>query len=100
MKFNVLFASLLLALSTQAFAEDAAKTADPAAAITAAEAAHKAAQAVGFEWRDTAKMIKSAKEAAKAGDAEKAIKLANAAKLQGDMGVKQAETAKNAEPRF
>lgn len=109
MKFNTVLATLLLAFSAQAFANDAAKddtekaadpAADPAAAIEAAEAAQKAASKVGFEWRDTAKLIKSAKKALKAGETEKAIKLANTAKLQGEMGVKQAEVAKNAGPRF
>jgi len=105
MKFNTVLATLLLAFSAQAFANDAAKddtekAADPAAAIEAAEAAQKAASKVGFEWRDTAKLIKSAKKALEAGEKEKAIKLANSAKLQGEMGVKQAEVAKNAGPRF
>jgi hypothetical protein len=100
MKFNTLLATLLLAFSAHALADDAAKAADPAAAIEVAEAAQKAASEVGFEWRDTAKLIKSAKKALEAGETEKAIKLANTAKLQGEMGVKQAEVAKNAGPRF
>lgn len=94
MKIQALFAAAALALSANVV------SADPAAAITAAEDARKAAAEVGYEWRDTAKMIKEAQAALDAGDKDKAMKLADAAKLQGEMGLKQAEVAKNAGPRF
>lgn len=61
------------------------------AAYAAADAARKNAAAVGYEWRDTKKLLKRAKKAAEAGDYEKAEKLAMKAKGQGDAGVAQAE---------
>lgn len=99
MKFKALFAALAIAMTANfATAED--KAADPAAAIAAAEDARKAAADAGFEWRDTAKMIKDAQKLADDGKAEDAIAMANAAKVQGEMGLKQAELAKDAGPRF
>ena len=66
------------------------------AAYEAGEAARKAAAAVGFEWRDTKKMLRRAKKLAGKGEYEKAIDLANKAKRQGDLGVKQAEEQETA----
>jgi len=69
------------------------------AAISAAEAAVKKAAKVGGEWRDTKKkFIKKAKAAASKGDHEAAIKLANKAKAEGEMGYQQAMDEKNAGP--
>ncbi len=65
-----------LVLSTSAFA-----SADKA--ISSAEAARQAASQVGYEWRDTAKMIEKAKELAKAGKTEEAVALAKKAERQG-----------------
>jgi len=69
--------------------------ADATAAIAAAEQARKAADAVGYEWRDTAKLIKQAKRAATKKDFTQAIKLANKAKKQGDDAVAQYHEQKN-----
>lgn len=69
-------------LSTGAFA-----SAD--SAIAAAEAANNAAKAVGYEWRDTGKMIKKAKQLAKQGKNSEAIKLAKKAEQQGHDAVAQ-----------
>jgi hypothetical protein len=69
-------------LSTSAFA-----SAD--SAIAAAEAAQKAAAKVGYEWRDTGKMIKQAKKLAKEGKTADAIKLAKRAEEQGHDAVAQ-----------
>ena len=66
------------------------------AAYEAARAARKAAAAVGFEWRDTKKMIRQAKKLAGKGEYAKAIELANRAKRQGDLAVKQAEEQETA----
>ena len=49
------------------------KAAEFSAAIEKAETARKKAASVGGEWRDTGKMIKKAKAAAKNGDYDKAI---------------------------
>jgi hypothetical protein len=65
-------------------------------AIADAEAARKKADSVGGEWRDTAKMIKDAQDLVKSGDFEGAIKLANRAKRQGELGYDQAISQKGA----
>lgn len=69
-------------------------------AIAAAEAARKAAAKMGHEWRDTGKILKKAKQAAKAMDFVKAAKLAKKARLQGEMAQAQATAQQNAGPRF
>ena len=61
------------------------------AAYDVAEAARKKAAAVNSEWRDTRKMLKHAKAAAKKGDFDKAVALANTAKFQGERGAEQGE---------
>jgi len=58
-------------------------------AIAKAEAARKKAASVNGEWRDTGKFIKQAEEAAKAGDYSKAVKLANKAEAEGQLGYEQ-----------
>jgi hypothetical protein len=77
-------------------------TTDAAAAksaISAAEAAVKKAAKSGGEWRDSKKkFIKKAKAAASKKDYAKAIKLANKAKSEGEMGYKQAMAEKDAGP--
>ena len=57
-----------------------------ALAIKAAEAARKKAASVGGEWRDIGKIIKKAKKALKKGDEATALKLANKARIQGEIG--------------
>lgn len=102
MKIKALFAAVVLTFSTAAFAEDLKDSvdADVKAAIEAAQASNKAAAEAGFEWRDSGKEIKGAIEAANEGDNDKAMKLANKVKMAGEEGLKQAEKAKNAGPRF
>jgi hypothetical protein len=64
--------------------------------IEQAEAARKEADALGFEWRDTSKLIKSAQEALDKGQKEESDKLASQALLQGRAALAQAKsTAKN-----
>jgi rhodanese-related sulfurtransferase len=77
-------------------AEKKDKAAEFAAAVEKAEAAAKKADSVGGEWRDTGKMIKQAKAAAKKGDYDQALKLANTAYRQGELGYKQAMSQKDA----
>lgn len=60
------------------------------AAVEKADASRKKAASVGSEWRDTGKMIKQAKAAAKKDDYKKALKLANTAYRQGELGYQQA----------
>lgn len=64
--------------------------------MKAAVAAEKAASSVGGEWRDTGKLITDAEAAAKAGDYDKAITLAEEARRQGELGYKQAKAEKSA----
>lgn len=54
------------------------------------------AKAAGYEWRDSRKILKQAEKAEKAGDHEKALKLANKAKQQGIIAVAQAKQQANA----
>jgi nucleoid-associated protein YgaU len=58
-------------------------------AIAAAKAAAAKANALGYEWRDTGKMIKKAEKLAAGGKYDEAIALANKAREQGEMAVKQ-----------
>jgi hypothetical protein len=73
---------------------------DAASAILAAEHELTRAKAKRNEWRDTGKMIKKAKEAAKAGKYAEAVKLADQAKRQSDNALAQYEAQKNAGPRM
>jgi hypothetical protein len=56
------------------------------------------AKAAGYEWRDSRGILKKAEAAEKAGDHEKALKLAKQAKKQGIDAVAQSKTQTNAGP--
>ncbi len=58
-------------------------------AIEAAEKARQAAAAVGYEWRDTAKIIKEAKKLAAEGKTSEAEKMARKAEQQSNDAVAQ-----------
>lgn len=60
------------------------------AAYEAAEQARKKAASLGHEWRDTRKILKNAKAAAKKGDYDKAVTLANEARFEGEAAAGQA----------
>ena len=108
MKKLVIFGALVFALSgcsmfsSTGGGDSAAASGDASAAkdaIAAAEAALDKARSVDGEWRDAKKvMVKKAKAAASKGEYEKAIKLANMAKFQGEMGYKQAMEQKDIKP--
>ena len=66
------------------------------AAYESAEAAREAAAEVGFEWRDTKKMIRLAKKLAEKGEYARAIRLADRARRQGELGVMQAREQETA----
>jgi hypothetical protein len=66
------------------------------AALSDAQAARKKAASVGGEWRDTGKIIKEAKAAAEMGDYETAMKLADKAQKQGELGYEQAMSQQDA----
>jgi hypothetical protein len=59
-------------------------------AIADAKAANAEASALGFEWRDTGKIIKSAEQALAEGNDEEALKLANKALAQAEDAQRQA----------
>lgn len=73
---------------------------DAAAAITAAEKELASATAMNNAWRDTGSIIGKAKEAAKTGKYDDAVKLANQATQQSKDAIAQAEEQKNAGPRY
>ncbi len=107
MKKVMIFGALIFALSGCSYfgggsSDDTSANADAEAAKAAIAAAVEAldkARSVEGEWRDARKKIlKKAKAAASKGDYKKAIKLANMAKFQGEMGYKQAMDQKNAGP--
>ena len=78
------------ALTTAGLSKDQA-----AAAIQAADAARNKAASVDGEWRDTGKMIKQAQAALEAGNLADAIRLADEAKAQGELGYEQATSQAN-----
>ncbi len=81
---------------TQAGPSAAAKNAIYSAKLKLARA-----QKLGYEWRDTAKLIKAAEKAAAAGDNDKAIALANKASKQSDDAIAQYHSEKRRfEQRF
>lgn len=84
----ICLALAITGLSGQVLAADEASF---KAAYEAAQAARKNAASVGFEWRDTKKMLKKAKSIAASGDYDKAEKLAMKAKHQGELGVQQSK---------
>jgi hypothetical protein len=69
-------------------------------AIADARAAHEAADAVGFAWRDTATIIKMAEEAAKKGDDARAQQLAEIARFQGEAAIAQSRREPEKPPEF
>ncbi len=68
-------------------------SADPAvtfmAAWDAADAKRQEAAAVGYEWRDTKKMLKKAKAEFEAGNTEMAMKLVTQAREEAEDGIAQ-----------
>lgn len=68
------------------------------AAIAAASDSLKKAAKVDGVWRDAGKILKKAKAAAGKKDYASAVKLANKAKFEGEMGYKQAMAQKDAGP--
>lgn len=86
---SVAFLSLGLMAGCATTEEDTGMTA--AQAISDAKAANAEAKALGYEWRDTDKMIKDAEKALADGDEAKAMQLANAAKKQAEDAVAQAK---------
>lgn len=90
---GILAAALVTGLPVTAWADEKA---DFEKALAAAEAARKKAASVGGEWRDTGKFLKKAEATASEGDYTKAMKLAEKARRQGELGYEQALQEKDA----
>ena len=87
------FAALVLAIvaaSCSTFASE-----DFNAAWEAADAKRAEAGKAGFEWRDTAKMLSQAKEAAEGGDMDAAMKLVAKAHEQSEDALAQGKREAN-----
>lgn len=69
-------------------------------ALKEAEAANAAVKKVHYEWRDTGKLIKKAREAKGKGDFDTAVKDADKAKRQAMHAMAQYKEQMNAGPRF
>jgi len=99
---TIVVATIIIAINgCSLFRSGGGSNASPAAAaaIDDAESAIKKASSVDGLWRDTAsKIITSAKDAAAKGDDATAIKMANKAKFQAEMGYKQAMSQEKAGP--
>ncbi|MBE9516121.1 MAG: SoxXA-binding protein [Proteobacteria bacterium] len=94
MKKSLIIAALTVALGACATGPD------PSTTIAEAEKEIKVAKSMNFLWRDTEKFLKQAKKAQKAGDNEKAGKLAKKALDQAKLAQKQAKDNKNAGPKY
>lgn len=98
MRTTLMLVAIAFALSNSVNASENNK--DVTTAINDAKAAQKETAKLGFEWRDTDKIIKQAELAAKDGKNKQAIKLATIIIDQLPAVRKQAAIAKNAGPRF
>jgi len=88
-----LFAAAVLSLGLLAGCATTGDDATSAAeqAIADAKAANAEVAALGYEWRDTSKIIKDAEAALADGDEDKALALANKALAQANDAIAQAE---------
>lgn len=68
--------------------------------VAKAKAEIKLADQAGHTWRDTEKFLKEADEAMKAGDHDKAMKLAKKALKQAQLSQQQAKDNANVKPVF
>ena len=71
---------------------------DYAGIVAEAKAEQGKAKKAGGEWRDIGKFLKEAEKAQKAGDKDKALKLAKKARFQARMGQSQASGEAKAGP--
>lgn len=100
MKVSKLIRTLAVSLALAGIGGGLAQAADQAAefkaAIDKAEESRNKAAGVGGEWRDTASLIEEAQALAAKGDYGAALRLANDAFRQGELGYQQAVQEKNA----
>lgn len=98
---GIALATLLLSGCSTTSSSGSASTATQEsydAVVVAAKSSIKIAKSANYEWRDSSKILKKADKAAKSGDFEKATKLANKAKRQGELALAQSKTEANAGP--
>ncbi|MFP3873967.1 MAG: hypothetical protein ACLFQT_03790 [Thiohalophilus sp.] len=69
-------------------------------AISAAKSELNKAKQLNYAWRDSGKMIKAAEKAAKEGEYDKAVDLANEARKQGELAQSQHNEQKDSGPRL
>lgn len=96
LKFTSLIALVFsVAIGCSSTSEEGTSTEQAAKdAIAAAKEANKKAKAVGYEWRDTGKLIEEAEKALSDSKYEDAIKLANKARKQAENAVAQEASEK------
>ena len=95
---SMTLAAAFALLTACASTPETGSSADYDKALSEAKTAQAAAKKANNQWFYKEDLIKQAEAAAAAGDYEKATKLAQKCKFQGDMAVKQAEEQKNAGP--
>lgn len=104
MKPSAMFKTLTIAAALAALTacastpEATGSSADYDKALSEAKTAQAAAKKANNQWFYKEDLIKQAEKAAADGDYAKATKLAEKAKFQSDMAVKQAADQKNAGP--
>ncbi|MCP3668441.1 MAG: SoxXA-binding protein [Gammaproteobacteria bacterium] len=89
-QISILIIGLFLAVGAAGSVAAAPDAAQAKQAITDAQSAQKKAASVNGEWRDVGKFIKKARGAEKKGDFATAVKLANKARQQSEIGYQQA----------
>lgn len=87
---GIIFSGLVFGMASSVVS--AADNTQAQSAIVAAENAQKKAASLDGEWRDTGKIIKKAKAAQAEGNFDQAVKLANKAERQGELGYEQAHS--------
>ncbi len=91
-------AVLVASLALGACATMESKPKDFDTLVKEAEAAIAKAGKVGYEWRDSRKILKAAKKAHAAGQEDKAMKLATKALHQGQLAYQQYLDNRDAKP--
>ena len=92
MKTLTLVTTLSVCLLTPFTSSQAASFAD---SVKAATSEIDKAKDMGYEWRDSRKLLEKAAKLNKDGDAKKAMKLVEQAKQQGQLAVIQAKSQAN-----
>lgn len=88
---TLFFAIVMMGLSTAPTLGFSAATQESYQAVfDSAEAVRKQAAAVGYEWRDTKKMLKTSQKLASEGKFDKAQALAEKAQKQSEAALEQA----------